>query len=370
MPLGNRSQRYERSQSIDSEVSQEEDRFNRELSPTSRFQEEMARSSRGSQIQNSSQRIVFQMPPTQMPALVQVATLSAAPGPALATPLASTPVVTTAPATAAPPAIMPADTPAPAIATPLAIMPAHPPAPSIEEPRPTVPTAPPMPVQTASLTSTAVNTPAAALAAPLVSMEITTPSSTPAAPFSIMAADTTTATSAPTAIPIVVPIPAAPLPIIPADTPASTPAAAPAPLNASVEHHAQTSLVSGSTKHNGRSLVRVASRVKKVFILKRLLKRLLVILAGLGSLWVIGVPTYNIRYFPQSPAVAGFRTPSGEFVVQQTSHGANLLSELRFVVFNSSHDMRHGFLEDIYTARVGITRAHDSAQDFHRQALD
>ncbi|KAL8749725.1 MAG: hypothetical protein Q9184_006694 [Pyrenodesmia sp. 2 TL-2023] len=281
MPSRNqRLQRYERGWSTDSEASQEEeDRHNEELSPTSRFQEEMARSSRGSQNQYSTQRIVYHMPPTQLPALVQVATLAATPTSPPASPLASTPAETPAPATAAPLAIMPAVAPALAMAELVSTVPA--------------------------------------------------------------------ATSAPTAITNAV----------------ATPAPVPAPLNASVEHPAQTSRVSGSTTRNGGSSVRVAPWVKT------LLKRLRV-LAGLGGLLIIGVSTYNSYYFPQSQALAGFRTPSGDLAIHETRYGADLLSDLRLLVFNSSHDQRDNLLEHIYTARVNNSRAHDSAETFHRQSLE
>ncbi|KAL8968311.1 MAG: hypothetical protein Q9197_004946 [Variospora fuerteventurae] len=346
-PANQRRQRHERNPSTDSDASQEEDRYNSNLSPTSRYQEEMARYTRGSQTQISKQRIVCYAPPSQRPETVQVASSADTPAPAPATLLAFTPAGTPAPAIAPPPAILPADTPATALAEPLS----------------TAPTAPPAPALATSLTPTAVNTPAPAPAAPLGSPAVDSPAPTPAAPLPFMAtADTATttpaitpatipaATAAPTAIPIAAP----------------TPAAVSAPPNASVEHPAQTSPGSGSTQQTRGSLVRVPSRVKTIF----LLKRLLLVLAGLGSLWVIGVPTYNIHYSPPRQAVAGFRTPSGHFVVQETGHGADLLSDLRQLVLNSSHHTRHDLLEHIYNARVDNFRADDSAQTFHRHTLD
>ncbi|KAI4129822.1 MAG: hypothetical protein LQ341_006529 [Variospora aurantia] len=314
-PANQRRQRHERNQSTDSDASQEEDRYDSNLSPTSRCQEEMARNTRGSQTQISKQHIVYYAPPTQRPEPVPVASSADTPAPAIAPP----------------PAILPADTPAIAIAEPLS----------------TVPTAPPAPALATSLTPTAVNTPAPTPAAPLPFMATAdTTTITPA----ITPATIPAATSAPTAIPIAAP----------------TPAAVSAPPNASVEHPAQTSPGSGSTNQTRGSLVRVPSRVKKMF----LLKRLLLVLAGLGSLWVIGVPTYNIHYSPQSQAGAGFRTPSGDFVVQETGHGAILLSDMRHLVLNSSHHMRPQLLEHIHNARVDNFRADDSAQTFHRQTLD
>ncbi|KAL8993921.1 MAG: hypothetical protein Q9188_007206 [Gyalolechia gomerana] len=106
-PNNPRQQRQDRNQSTVNEVSQEEERCDSDssISPTySSLAEELARNSRGIQIQHSSQRAFYYATPTPTPA----------------PPPAATPAVTPATAPPAPtaimPAVIPADTPAPIVA--------------------------------------------------------------------------------------------------------------------------------------------------------------------------------------------------------------------------------------------------------------